>query len=103
MSTAIGVSPIITEDFTIQNASVLLTHATSPTYDPSLSLLLEKLREARVGARVSNLLSSCPSSSSGLTEVGDNLAIFHILQGDLQEVEASLLNTDGNSHPPRLW
>jgi hypothetical protein len=59
---------------------------------------------ARVGARITGLLSSCPNSSSGLAEVGDNLAIFRVLQGDVQEVEASLLNADG-SHPPatHLW
>jgi hypothetical protein len=58
---------------------------------------------ARVGARITGLLSSCPNSSSGLAEVGDNLAIFRVLQGDVQEVEASLLNTDGSHPPTHLW
>jgi hypothetical protein len=104
LSTALGVDPIITEDFTIQNASALLSSTTSSTYDPALSLLLDKLKMARAGARITGLLSSCPNTSSGLAEVGDNLAIFRVLQGDVQEVESSLLNTDG-SHPPttHLW
>jgi len=95
---------MITEDFTIQNAPALLSPISSTIYDPALSLLLDKLKEARVGARISGLLSSCPNSTSGLAEVGDNLAIFRVLQTDVQEVEASLLNTDG-SHPPatHLW
>ena len=104
LSTALGVNPIIAEDFTIQNAPALLSPTSSSVYDPALSLLLDKLKMARVGARITGLLSSCPNSSSGLAEVGDNLAIFRILQGDVQEVEANLLNTDG-SHPPttHLW
>ena len=103
LSTALGVNPIISEDFTIQNAPALLSPTTSSTYDPALSLLLDKLKMARVGARITGLLSSCPNSSSGLAEVGDNLAIFRVLQGDVQEVEASLLNTDGSHPPTHLW
>jgi hypothetical protein len=104
LSTALGVNPIIIEDFTIQNAPALLSPTTSSPYDPALSLLLDKLKMACVGARITGVLSSCPNSSSGLAEVGDNLAIFRVLQGDVQEVEASLLNTNG-SHPPttHLW
>jgi hypothetical protein len=103
LSTALGVNPIITEDFTIQNAPALLSPTTSSAYDPALSLLLDKLKMARVGARITGLLSSCPNSSSGLAEVGDNLAIFRILQGDVQEVEASLLNADGSHPPTHIW
>jgi hypothetical protein len=103
LSTALGVNPIIAEDFTIQNAPALLSPTASSTYDPALSLLLDKLKMARVGARISGLLSSCPNSSSGLAEVGDNLAIFRILQGDVQEVEASLLNTDEARGLSFLW
>jgi hypothetical protein len=103
LSTALGVNPIISEDFTIQNAPALLSPTTSSSYDPALSLLLDKLKMARVGARITGLLSSCPNSSSGLAEVGDNLAIFRVLQGDVQEVEASLLNTDGSHPPTQLW
>ena len=99
ISTSLGVHPIILEDFTIQNAPSLLSPTTSSTYDPVLSRLLDKLKIARVGGRITNLLSSCPNSSSGLAEIGDNLAIFRVLQADVQEVEASLLNTDGTSHP----
>jgi hypothetical protein len=58
---------------------------------------------ARVGARITGLLSSCPNSSSGLAEVGDNLAIFRVLQGDVQEVETSLLNTDEARGLSFLW
>jgi hypothetical protein len=97
----LGVDPIITEDFTIQNAQALLTPDSSSAYDPALSLLLDRLKMARMGVRITGLLSSCSSSTSGLSEVGDNLAIFRILQGEIQETEASLLNTEG-SHPP-LW
>lgn len=103
LSTALGVNPIITEDFTIQNAPALLSPTTSSAYDPALSLLLDKLKMARVGARITGLLSSCPNSSSGLAEVGDNLAIFRILQEDVQEVEASLLNADGSHPPTHIW
>jgi hypothetical protein len=103
LSTALGVNPIITEDFSIQNAPALLSPANSPTYDPALSLLLDKLKMARVGARITGLLSSCPNSSTGLAEVGDNLAIFRVLQGDVQEVEASLLNTDEAHGLSFLW
>jgi hypothetical protein len=103
LSTALGVSPIITEDFSIQNAPALLSPTTSSAYDPALSLLLDKLKMARVGARITGLLSSCPNSSSGLAEVGDNLAIFRVLQGDVQEVEASLLNTDEARGLSFLW
>ena len=100
ISTSLGVPPIIMEDFTIQNAPSLLSPTTSSSYDPALSRLLDKLKMARVGARITSLLSTCPNSSSGLAEIGDNLAIFRVLQADVQEVEASLLNTDGTSHPP---
>lgn len=103
LSTALGVNPIITEDFTIQNAPALLSPTTSSAYDPALSLLLDKLKMARVGARITGLLSSCPNSSSGLAEVGDNLAIFRVLQGDVQEVEASLLNADEARGLSFLW
>jgi len=103
LSTALGVNPIISEDFTIQNAPALLSPTTSSSYDPALSLLLDKLKMARVGARITGLLSSCPNSSSGLAEVGDNLAIFRVLQGDVQEVEASLLNTDEARGLSFLW
>jgi hypothetical protein len=103
LSTALGVNPIIAEDFTILNASALLSPTASSSYDPALSLLLDKVKMARVGARITGLLSSCPDSTSGLAEVGDNLAIFRILQGDVQEVEASLLNPDGSHPPTQLW
>jgi len=99
----LGLTPIITEDFTIQNASALLSPTTSSTYDPTFSHLLDKLKIARVGARVAGLLSSCSGSSTGLAEIGDNLAIFRVLQGDIQEVEAGLLNADGSHPPTQLW
>jgi hypothetical protein len=58
---------------------------------------------ARVGARINDLLSCGPNSSTSLGEVGENLAIFRVLQGAVQEVEASLLNTDGSHPTTQLW
>jgi hypothetical protein len=70
-----------------------------PSYDPALSLLLDKLKMARTGARISGLLASCPHSSSGLSDVGDNLAVFRALQADIQEVESTLVNPEGIQFP----
>ena len=90
--------PIVAEDFTVQNASAILSPMNNASYDPALSLLLDKLKMARTGARISGLLASCPHSSSGLADVGDNVAVFRVLQADIQDVDSSLLNRDG-SHP----